>query len=98
MAPCGSGIPQLELPGLADQIVAEAVMGIPRRSRESRLLVQMAGRRALLLRPRDDALIARRVREAYTLGHQRPTQPEAALLGPHQQQAQSRGAALAGHQ
>src|SRR6266853_3437200 len=94
----GNGMPQLELPGLADEIVSEAAMGFPRRSRESRLLVQVAGRREVFLRPQDDSLIAGRAREAHALPHERPTQPEAARLGLHQQQAQFRAAARASNQ
>src|SRR5881398_3995007 len=58
---------QLELPGLPDEVLAEAAVRFPGRSRESRLLVQMASRREVLLCPQDDALVARRARETHTL-------------------------------
>src|SRR5947207_14555938 len=89
---------QLELPGLGDEIVSETAMGFARRSRKSRLLIQTAGRRQVLLRPQDDALIARRAREAHTLPDQRASQAEAASLRLHHQQPQLYGAALTGHQ
>src|SRR5438046_10151567 len=40
---------QLELPGLPDEVLAEAAVRFPGRSRDSRLVVHMASRRAVRL-------------------------------------------------
>src|SRR5438874_1312257 len=91
---CGSAR-QLELPGLGDEVLPEAAVRLTRRALESRLLVEVARRGEVLLRPQRDALVTRGARKAHALGDEAAAQPQAARPGLHQQQPQLRGSRLA---
>src|SRR6185312_4347183 len=79
---------QLQLPGLRDQIFAEAVVALLAHDVEARRLVQAPGRAQLALGPEGDLAVAGPAREPHAFVHQ--TRPEArpARLRLHQEQPQ----------
>src|SRR5437016_12541761 len=66
---CGSAR-QLELPGLGDEVLPEAAVRLTRRALESRLLVEVARRGEVLLRPQRDAPVTRGRSEERRVGQE----------------------------
>src|SRR5207302_67863 len=61
---------QLQLPGLGDEVLAEAVVLLLAHDAEARRLVQASSRAQLALGPQHDLAVARRAREANALIHE----------------------------
>ena len=68
---------KLELPGLGDQVVREAMVRFLRRLPEPCLAIETASRGEILLRPEHDLAVADLPREAHALGDQGATDSQA---------------------
>src|SRR3989441_11613394 len=79
---------QLQLPGLGDEVLAEAVVLLLAHDAEARRLVQASSRAQLALGPQHDLAVARRAREANALIHEAGPEARPTRLRLHQQQAQ----------
>src|SRR5207253_11296253 len=79
---------QVPLPGLGDEVLAEAVVLLLAHDTEARRLVQASSRAQLALGPQHDLAVARRAREANALIHEAGPEARPTRLRLHQQQAQ----------
>src|SRR5690349_13657240 len=86
---------QLQLPGLPDEVDAEAVMLLFRDTTEAGAVVDVACRDQDALRPQRDRLVAALAREADALFGQRAPDAEPAGFLLHEQQSQFRDPVLA---
>src|SRR6185503_4136131 len=86
----GCTTPRLEreLPGLADEIVAKAVVRLRAHQREARLLIEVTGRGEGLLGPERERPIAQASRGGDALGDQPTADPESADRGLYQEESQ----------
>src|SRR2546426_10584511 len=79
---------QVQLPGLRDESLAEAVVALLAHDAEPRCLVQASSRAQLALGPERDLAVARLAREAHALAHEAGPEARTTRLRLHQQQAQ----------